>query len=29
MWYATHGGLVVEPQNHPALRKAGFDEFGA
>jgi hypothetical protein len=26
--YATHGGLVVEPQNHLALLMAGFIEFG-
>jgi hypothetical protein len=26
--YATHGGLVVEPQNHPTLWMAGFTEFG-
>jgi hypothetical protein len=25
---ATCGGLVVEPQNHPALRMMGFAEFG-
>jgi hypothetical protein len=24
----THDGLVVEPQNHPALRMTGFTEFG-
>jgi hypothetical protein len=24
----THGGLVIEPQNHPALRMEGFGEFG-
>jgi hypothetical protein len=23
----THDGLVVEPQNHPTLRMAGFAEF--
>jgi hypothetical protein len=23
----TDGGLVDEPQNHPALRMAGFAEF--
>jgi hypothetical protein len=23
----THDGLVVEPQNHPTLRIAGFAEF--
>jgi hypothetical protein len=28
MWYATHGGLVVEPQNLPTLRMALFTEFG-
>jgi hypothetical protein len=28
MQYATHDGLVVEPQNHPALCMAGFVEFG-
>jgi hypothetical protein len=28
MRYVTHGGLVVESQNHPALRMAGFTEFG-
>jgi hypothetical protein len=27
MEYTTHGGLVVEPQNHPALRSAGFTEL--
>jgi hypothetical protein len=26
-WCDTHDGLVVEPQNHPALRIAGFAEF--
>jgi hypothetical protein len=26
--YDTHGGLVVELQNHPALQMAGFAEFG-
>jgi hypothetical protein len=26
--YDTHGGLVVEPQNHPALRMVGFAQFG-
>jgi hypothetical protein len=24
----THGGLVVETQNHPTLRMEGFAEFG-
>jgi hypothetical protein len=24
----THSGLVVEPQNHPALWMTGFAEFG-
>jgi hypothetical protein len=24
----NHGGLVVEPQNHPALRMVSFAEFG-
>jgi hypothetical protein len=28
MWYATHDGLVVDPQNHPALWMANFAEFG-
>jgi hypothetical protein len=28
MLYVTHGALVVESQNHPALRMAGFTEFG-
>jgi hypothetical protein len=28
MRYATHGGLVVEPQNLPTLRMARFTEFG-
>jgi hypothetical protein len=26
--YATHGSLVLEPQNHTALWMAGFAEFG-
>jgi hypothetical protein len=28
MLCATCGSLVVEPQNHPALRMMGFAEFG-
>jgi hypothetical protein len=28
MEYATHGGLVVEPQNHPTLWMTGFPKFG-
>jgi hypothetical protein len=27
-WCNTHDGLVVEPQNHPALWMVGFAEFG-
>jgi hypothetical protein len=27
-WCDIHDGLVVEPQNHRALRMAGFAEFG-
>ena len=28
MLYDTHDSLVVELQNHPALRMTGFAEFG-
>jgi hypothetical protein len=28
MHYATHGCLVVEPQNHPVLLMVGFIKFG-
>jgi hypothetical protein len=28
MWYTTHDGLVVKPQNHLALQMMGFAEFG-
>jgi hypothetical protein len=28
MRYATQSGLMVEPQNHPALLMAGFTKFG-
>jgi hypothetical protein len=27
-WCDTYNGLVVEPQNHPALHLTGFAEFG-
>jgi hypothetical protein len=26
-WCDTHGSLVVEPQNHPALQMSSFTEF--